>query len=151
METSVKAEERELAERTAEVTKRIWVNGEEMMLKVEIFYKVEKESENSTDLSLEGYTLKWEENFDGTELDRSNWNVELHNPGWVNAELQSYEDSAENIYVKDGELVLKAVKKVDESGDVSYTSGRINTQKKQDYKYGMFEAKIKVPEGKDFS
>lgn len=150
METSVKAEERELAERTAEVTKRIWVNGEEMMLKVEIFYKVEKESENSTDLSLEGYTLKWEENFDGTELDRSNWNVELHNPGWVNAELQSYEDSAENIYVKDGELVLKAVKKVDESGDVSYTSGRINTQKKQDYKYGMFEAKIKVPEGKGF-
>lgn len=28
--------------------------------------------------------------------------------------------------------------------------GRINTQKKQDYKYGMFEAKIKVPEGKGF-
>lgn len=40
METSVKAEERELAERTAEVTNRILVNGEEMMLKVEIFYKV---------------------------------------------------------------------------------------------------------------
>ena len=39
-------------------------------------------------LSYKGYELVFEENFDGEELDRSRWNVELHEPGWVNEELQ---------------------------------------------------------------
>ena len=59
------------------------------------------------DISYEGYNLKWEDNFDGTELDRKDWNVELHDPGWVNEEWQSYVDSTENIYIEDGSLVLK--------------------------------------------
>ena len=33
----------------------------------------------------------------------------LHDPGWVNNELQSYVDSPKNIYIKDGSLVLKPV------------------------------------------
>lgn len=43
-------------------------------------------------LSYEGYYLVFEDRFDGTELDRSHWNVELHEPGWVNEELQRYVD-----------------------------------------------------------
>ena len=39
------------------------------------------------------------------------WNYEYHAPGWVNNELQEYVDSAENVYVKDGTLVIQAVKK----------------------------------------
>jgi len=96
------------------------------------------------------YSLVWEDNFDGEELNRDDWNVELHEPGWVNAELQAYVDSEENIYIEDGKLVLQAIETVDENGKKSYTSGRVNTQDKHDFKYGKFEAKIKVPSGKGF-
>ncbi|MCI9080673.1 MAG: family 16 glycosylhydrolase, partial [Lachnospiraceae bacterium] len=97
-----------------------------------------------------GYTLKWEEQFNGTSLNRNDWNVELHEPGWVNNELQEYVDSEKNIYVKDGNLVLKPVKTVGSDGKVSYTSGRINTQNKHNFKYGLFEARVKVPAGQGF-
>jgi len=96
------------------------------------------------------YKLVWEDNFDGTELDRSNWNVELHDPGWVNAEWQAYVDSEDNIYLKDGKLVIQPIETIDENGNKTYTSGRVNTQNKQDFKYGKFEAKIKVPSGMGF-
>lgn len=88
----------------------------------------------------------FEDDFSGNKLDRTKWNVELHEPGWVNNELQKYVDSEKNIYVKDGNLVIQALK--DKNGN--YTSGRVNTQNKIDYKYGRFEARLKVPEGKGF-
>lgn len=97
-----------------------------------------------------GYSLKWQDNFNGTKLNTADWNYELHEPGWVNNELQKYTDSEENTFVKDGSLVIKAVKKVDKDGNVSYTSGRVNTQGKHDFKYGRFEARIKSPSGKGF-
>lgn len=96
-----------------------------------------------------GYKLVWEDNFNGTQLNREDWNVELHAPGWVNAEWQEYVDSEENIYLKDGKLVLQAIKTTKDGKDY-YTSGRVNTQNKHDFKYGKFEAKIKVPSGMGF-
>ncbi len=96
-----------------------------------------------------GYKLVWEDNFNGTQLNRDDWNVELHAPGWVNAEWQEYVDSEENIYLKDGKLVLQAIKTTKDGKDY-YTSGRVNTQNKHDFKYGKFEAKIKVPSGMGF-
>ena len=101
-------------------------------------------------LSYEGYTLRWQDEFDGTALNRDDWNVELHEPGWVNNELQSYVDSPENIYLEDGKLVLKPVETKNADGTVSYTSGRVNTQNKHDFKYGIFEARAKVPAGQGF-
>ena len=98
----------------------------------------------------EKYHLIWEDNFNGDSLNREDWNVELHAPGWVNAEWQEYVDSEANIYVEDGKLVIRAVKTVDENGNAYYTSGRVNTQNKHDFKYGKFEARIKVPSGKGF-
>lgn len=124
-----------------------------MTLSVEVTYKMssqEKPGEEENQLSYEGYTLKWQDEFDGTVLNKEDWNVELHAPGWVNAEWQEYVDSEENIYLKDGKLVLKPVKTVDENGKVSYTSGRINTQNKHNFKYGIFEARVKAPEGKGY-
>lgn len=94
----------------------------------------------------EGYTLVWEEQFDGDSLNPDDWNVETHEPGWVNNELQAYVDSPDNIYIEDGELVLKPI----ETGKGSYTSGRVNTQNKHDFKYGRFEARVRVPEGQGF-
>lgn len=137
--------------RTEEAVKRILIDGEEVSLKATITYQTEnKEEEQTTDLSYEGYNLKWEDQFEGESLNRDDWNVELHDPGWVNNELQSYVDSPENIYLQDGSLVLKPVENRSEDGNVSYTSGRINTQHKHDFKYGLFEARVKVPEGQGF-
>ena len=137
--------------RNEEVVKMITIDGEEVSLKATITYQTEnKEEEQTTDLSYEGYNLKWEDQFEGESLNRDDWNVELHDPGWVNNELQSYVDSPENIYLQDGSLVLKPVENMNEDGSVSYTSGRINTQHKHDFKYGLFEARVKVPEGQGF-
>lgn len=98
----------------------------------------------------DSYKLVWKDEFEGDSLNTEDWNYEYHEPGWVNSELQEYVDSEENIFLKDGALVIKAVKSVDEEGNIHYTSGRINTQKKHDFKYGKFEAKVKVPEGQGF-
>lgn len=99
--------------------------------------------------------LIWQDNFDGTELNTKYWNYEAHEPGWVNAEWQSYPSQKENektgnIYVKDGKLVIQAKKTKNDDGTYSYTSGRVNTQNKVDTKYGRFEARIKMPKGKGF-
>lgn len=107
-------------------------------------------TEAKKDLSYSGYQLKWMDDFEETALNTDNWNVETHEPGWVNSELQEYVDSTENIYVKDGNLIIKPIKTVDEEGNVSYTSGRVNTQNKQDFTYGLFEVRAKVPEGQGY-
>ena len=98
----------------------------------------------------DGYHLVWEESFDKDTLNMDDWNIETHEPGLVNNELQEYTESSENIYVKDGNLVIKPVEKTDADGKVSYTSGRINTQNKHNFKYGLFEARLKVPKGQGF-
>ena len=103
-----------------------------------------------SELAKKGYSFKWGDDFTGTSLNRSDWNVELHEPGWVNKELQAYVDSDENIQVKDGNLLLKPVKKTNADKTESYTSGRINTQGKHDFKYGYFECRAKVPAGKGY-
>lgn len=102
------------------------------------------------DLFKQGYQLKWQDNFDGDTLNRNDWNVELHDKGWVNSEWQAYVDSEQNIQVKDGKLLLKPVETVNADGSKSYTSGRINTQGKHDFKYGYFECCAKVPTGKGY-
>lgn len=148
---AAKAGEKTAEEKTEEIEKTITIDGEEVTLKAVITYQTEtKDQEQDTDLSYEGYNLKWEDQFEGDSLNRDDWNVELHDPGWVNNELQSYVDSPENIYIEDGSLVLKPVETVNEDGSVSYTSGRVNTQNKHDFKYGLFEARVKVPEGQGF-
>lgn len=102
------------------------------------------------ELSYEGYRLVWEEQFQGDTLNPDDWNVELHEPGWVNEEWQEYIHSSENIYLKDGKLCLRAIKSVNENGEAYYTSGRVSTQYKHDFTYGIFESRLKVPKGKGF-
>lgn len=92
------------------------------------------------------YNLVWSDDFNGDSLDMTNWNMELHEPGWVNNELQEYTNSPDNIYVSDGNLVIKAIKTVSGSA-ISYSSGKVTTQHKQIFKYGKFEIKAKVPAG----
>lgn len=104
----------------------------------------------STDIMHDGYQLVWEESFNGDTLSKEDWNIETHEPGWVNNELQEYTQSSDNIYLRDGKLVIKPIEVTDGDGKVSYTSGRVNTQNKHNFKYGLFEARLKVPEGQGF-
>lgn len=108
-----------------------------------------KTADMKTDLKFDGYNLVWEDNFD-SELNENDWNYELHEPGWVNNELQEYVKSDENVFIKDGKLVIKPVVGTDENGNTTYTSGRVNTQGKHDFKYGIIQASIKMPKGKGF-
>lgn len=107
-------------------------------------------SNKLNDLSYEGYKLVWQEDFDGDQLNRDDWNVELHEPGWVNKELQEYVDSTDNITVRDSKLILSPIQTKKEDGSYYYTSGRVNTQGKHDFSYGLFEASLKVPAGKGY-
>lgn len=104
----------------------------------------------AADLLKQGFQLKWSDEFNGTALNRADWNVETHEKGWVNSEWQAYVDSTDNIKVQDGKLVIKPIKTVDKDGNASYTSGRVNTQGKHDFKYGYFECRAKVPTGKGY-
>lgn len=111
--------------------------------------KPREAKKTSQKLSYKGYELKWEDNFDGNELNMADWNIETHEPGWVNAEWQEYTRGG-NIEVKDGKLVIIPKRKKNSDGSYSYTSGRINTQNKHTYKYGIMEAKMKFPKGQGY-
>jgi len=95
--------------------------------------------------------LVWTEDFNsGKTINEKFWSYEPHEPGWVNNELQSYGKSTDNTYLKDGNLVIQAIRTENKDGSYSYTSGRINTLGKKHFKYGRFEARIKFPSGKGF-
>jgi len=91
----------------------------------------------------EEWVLAWSDEFDGTSLNRSNWNVEVNGYGGWNNELQYYCDSSENIQVNDGTLKLIAQKKSYQGKE--YTSARLNTQNKVTVNHGRIEARIKLP------
>jgi beta-glucanase (GH16 family) len=88
--------------------------------------------------------LVWEENFKGKTLNKENWNIELGdgcpNCGWGNHERQLYTD--DNHKLSKGKLVITAKKEGEK-----YTSTRITTKSKKEFKYGRFEARAKLPTG----
>jgi len=97
--------------------------------------------------AIEGYNLLWSDEFDGSgEMDLTKWNYEPHEPGWTNNELQEYTTSTDNVFVRDGNLVLKALK-TEKDGITHYTSGKVTGQNKTDFKYGKVVVSAKVPEG----
>ena len=95
---------------------------------------------------LEGYNLLWSDEFDGNKLDETKWNRETREPGWTNNELQAYTTSEENVFVRDGNLVLKAIK-TEKDGNNYYTSGKVNGCNRTDFMYGKVVVSAKVPEG----
>ncbi len=95
-----------------------------------------------------GYSLLWNDEFDGDSLNTEIWNRELREPGWTNNELQEYTGAEDNSFVRDGKLVIKAIKTEGNNGKPYYTSGKVTTQKKRDFMYGKVVVSAKVPEGK---
>ena len=90
----------------------------------------------------EGYSLFFEDEFEGNALNSDYWTPETgNNNGWGNGEVEYYQ--GENAVVRDGELHIIAKKEsVDE---FEYTSARIKTADKVKFKNGYVEAKIKLP------
>lgn len=95
----------------------------------------------------EGYSLLWNDEFDGDTLDATIWSMEAREPGWTNSELQEYTLTGENVFVKDGKLVLKAIKTTGSNGKDYFTSGKVNSQNKKDFQYGKVVVRAKTPEG----
>jgi beta-glucanase (GH16 family) len=108
------------------------------------------------------WKLVWSDEFDGKEIDRTKWDYDVGNgffnyesntwiSGWGNDELQYYTREADNSYVKDGTLHIRAAK--ESLLGCGYTSARLKTRKKDGSKlfaqcYGKFEWRAKLPTGK---
>ena len=89
-----------------------------------------------------GRALLWEDDFTGTTLNTDNWDYE-NNYSRPN-EVQNYVAGTNNVWIEDGKLVIKAKK--ESSNGKEWSSGCIHTDNKQEYMYGRFEAKIKIPQ-----
>ncbi|HEY6915858.1 MAG TPA: family 16 glycosylhydrolase, partial [Paludibacter sp.] len=95
-----------------------------------------------------GYTLVWQDLFNGTKLDETNnWVIEVNGDGGGNSELQYYRRENISVGVEPVSgancLIIKA-KKESYSGKTC-TSGRLKTAGKMSFKHGKIEARIKLP------
>lgn len=84
----------------------------------------------------------FQDDFNGNELNMKHWNYEEGDGcpdlcGWGNNEKQIYDRNY--VKVKDGNLVITAVKKGDQ-----YYSGKINSKDKLEFTYGIIEVRAKV-------
>lgn len=90
--------------------------------------------------------LVWSDEFDGTEIDESKWEVQLGTGSsvglylWGNNEAQFYRK--ENITVENGLLRIRSQRQTFQGMD--YTSARIRSLNKGDFKFGRIEARIKM-------
>ncbi len=93
----------------------------------------------------DGWTLVWQDEFDGDTLDTANWTFDIGGTGWGNNELQAYTNRPENVRLEDGQLVIEA--REESFVRRNYTSGRIKTQDLGAWAYGRFEARMQLPYG----
>ena len=91
----------------------------------------------------DGYSLTWSDEFSGTEINDDNWGYDIGGSGWGNNELQYHTNR--NTYLKDGLLVIRAQQEAYRGRN--YTSSRLKTQGKQNFKYGRIDVRARLPEG----
>ena len=116
----------------------VWSGGTRRSVKVN---QAGKRSETDI-VAPEGYSLVWNDEFDGTELG-SDWTFEIAGPGFVNNELQNYVKGKDVAEVSDGTLKIHLHK---DGSDIR--SARIYAKRSQGWRYGYIEASIRLPEGK---
>lgn len=118
---------------------------------------------SSTPANSNKWEVVWSDEFDGSAIDTTKWSFEKNCTGGGNNELQCYTDRADNAFVSDGKLHIVAKKesfsgqaKNDDdptynAGDTSvkrdYTSARLRSKNKGDWKYGRMEIRAKLPQG----
>lgn len=92
-----------------------------------------------------GMKLVWSDEFNYKGLpDSSKWNYDVGGNGWGNNEMQYYTiKDTSNAVVENGYLKITARKQT--RGKNSYTSARLLTKNKADFKYGRIEVRAQIP------
>ena len=105
------------------------------------YFKFTSEKPVDTTLSTVFTNLVWEDDFntDGAP-NAANWTYDLGAGGWGNGELQTYTNNAENVIVEGGSLKIKA-----KANGAGYTSARLKSEGLQEFTYGRFEIRAKLP------
>jgi len=101
------------------------------------------------------WVLSWADEFNGTQLDETVW-TKFNDGNPHNGELQFYTPRSENIQVSDGTLKLIARREtytgqgpyMSQPVTRNYTSGKVETLSKKHFRYGKFEASMKLPRAK---
>ncbi len=91
------------------------------------------------------WKLVWQDEFDGLRIDTTKWTQEVNDWGGGNEELQYYTARPENAFVEDGVLAIVAQKEPYQTR--GFTSARLNSHYKGDWKYGRFDIRAKMPKG----
>lgn len=93
----------------------------------------------------------WQDEFDGNSLNEDNWIYSGHKVH-RNSEQQYYVDDSKsgNVYVANGELIIKGDKLEKSQYGYDYVSGSIETKGIKHFRYGYFEIKAKLPDGQGF-
>jgi len=111
---------------------------------------IEKTASN---IDVNSLDLIWSDEFDVDGLpDETKWSYDLGNGcpnlcGWGNNELQFYTHAnLRNSRIENGHLIIEAHN--EDKEDMRYTSARLVTKHKGDWKYGRIEVKAKLPTGK---
>ncbi|MCZ4407219.1 glycoside hydrolase family 16 protein [Cryomorphaceae bacterium 1068] len=106
----------------------------------------------------ENMTLTWADEFDGDIINTQYWGYDTADGcqldtvngtlcGWGNNELQYYTMREENARVEDGKLIITAKKEIPFYQGRQYTSARMVTRNKVDFKYGRVDVRAKLPKG----
>lgn len=92
-----------------------------------------------------GMKLVWSDEFNYKGLpDSTKWNFDVGGNGWGNNELQYYTaKDTSNAVVENGYLKITARKQT--SDKIPYTSARLLTKNKADFKYGRIEVRAQIP------
>lgn len=89
------------------------------------------------------YELVWSDEFDvDGKPDPNKWGYDVGGSGWGNNELQYYTEG-DNVTVQDGKLIIEARKETINLRD--FTSTRLVSRNKGDWRYGKFEISAKLP------
>ncbi|GHU72074.1 hypothetical protein FACS189413_14630 [Bacteroidia bacterium] len=113
----------------------------------DIVFQTDPEAVEPGDPELPGeFHLLWQDEFDGDTYDHTIWSPQIAGDGFGNHELQYYTGNTNNIFTRDGNLVLKAIK--ENYNGHAYTSGKLWTQNFKNFTYGRVEARFKLPKGR---
>ena len=93
-----------------------------------------------------GYQLVWSDEFRQPTIDKSNWTFDIGNGSncWGNNELQYYKEENASIYAEE---YLMITAKEESVGGFDYTSSRMITKGKREFKFGRVDIRAAMPIG----
>jgi beta-glucanase (GH16 family) len=96
------------------------------------------------------WVMVWADEFNGEDLDYTRWEKEENNYGGGNNERQAYRTDPKFCYARDGCLNIAVYRDPHTTSDGKtqpYSSARIRTLNRGDWRYGRFEVRAKMPKG----